>query len=323
MAALEPGEVAQFPFVDPPDRRHIKDGVDLLREWARWICRPAYALGRQLAQLPVDPRLGRMVLAAGTKVAWPSAVIASALSIQDPRERPADAQEAADTMHGRFAEPDSDYLSYLNLWRYLRDRQRELSGSQFRKLCRSEFLNYLRVREWQDLEAQLRQAAAGLGIGRGTGPAGTERIHTALLAGLLSHVGLYDSEKRGTSAPRRPVRHQSRFGAVRKSPHWVMAAELVETTRLWGRVVARIDPAWVEPWPGTWSSAATASRTGTARGGSWRMSGSRSTAFRSWPPAGSAMAGSTRCCPASCSSGTRWSRVTGRPTTRSSSGTWN
>jgi len=253
MAALELGEVAEFPFVDPPDRRHIKDGVDLLRELG--ALDPAgrlTVLGRQLAQLPIDPRLGRMVLAARDEGCVAEVlVIASALSIQDPRERPADAQEAADTMHGRFAEPDSDFLTYLNLWRYLRDRQRDLSGSQFRKLCRSEYLNYLRVREWQDLEAQLRQAAAGLGIGRSTGPAEPERIHTALLAGLLSHVGLYDRDKRDYLGAR-GARFAINPGSVlfRKSPHWVMAAELVETTRLWGRVVARIDPVWVEPLAG-------------------------------------------------------------------------
>jgi ATP-dependent helicase HrpA len=243
MAALELGEVAQFPFVDPPDRRHIKDGVDLLRELG--ALDPAgrlTGLGRQLAQL---------LAARGEGCVAEVLVIASALSIQDPRERPADAQEAADTMHGRFAEPESDFLSFLNLWRYLRDRQRELSGSQFRKLCRSEFLNYLRVREWQDLEAQLRQAAAGLGIGRGTSPAEPARIHTALLAGLLSHIGLYDSERREYLGAR-GARFAINPGSVlfRKSPPWVMAAELVETTRLWGRVVARIDPAWVEPLAG-------------------------------------------------------------------------
>ncbi|MCI0685964.1 MAG: ATP-dependent RNA helicase HrpA [Sporichthyaceae bacterium] len=253
MAALNLGEVADFPFVDPPDRRHIKDGIDLLRELGALDDAGGLTpLGRQLARLPIDPRLGRMVLAAKDQGCVAEVlVIAAALSIQDPRERPTDAQAAADAMHARFADPDSDFLSYRNLWTYLADKQRELSGSQFRKLCRTEYLHYLRIREWQDLEGQLRQAAAGLGIGRGAGSAEPDRIHTALLAGLLSHIGRYDSERRdflGARGARFAISPGSTL--FRQSPRWVMAAELVETTRLWGRVAARIDPAWIEPLAG-------------------------------------------------------------------------
>ncbi len=170
MAALDLGEVAGFPFIDPPDTRQVTDGVRLLTELG--AVRPEGKgaksltdIGRKLARLPVDPRLGRMIIEAGRNdCAREVLIIAAALSIQDPRERPADAREAADAQHARFAEPGSDFLSLLNLWDYLRDQQRELSGSAFRRMCRREYLHYLRVREWQDVYGQLRQAARELGI---------------------------------------------------------------------------------------------------------------------------------------------------------------
>src|SRR5262249_55414947 len=150
-------------------------------------------LGRRLAQLPIDPRLGRMLLEAEhTDCVREVLVITAALSIQDPRERPLDHQQAAADKHARFRDPDSDFVALLSLWRYLQERQQALSSNQFRKLCRSDFLNYLRVREWQDLESQLRQVARGLGISLNEEPAPPQRIHMALLAGLLSHVGLKD-----------------------------------------------------------------------------------------------------------------------------------
>src|SRR5712691_7177419 len=172
MADLDLGEVASFPFIDPPETRNITDGIRLLEELG--AVQPASAsktspnlteIGRQLARLPVDPRLGRMILHAGKLgCAREVLVITAALSIQDPKERPADAREAADAKHARFAEPGSDFLSLVNLWDYLRERQRELSGSAFRRMCRREYLHYLRVREWQDVYGQLRQAAKELGI---------------------------------------------------------------------------------------------------------------------------------------------------------------
>src|SRR5579859_1351160 len=170
--ALDLGEVADFPFVDPPDSRNIADGVRLLKELGA-IAPGAgptrlTGVGRKLARLPVDPRLGRMILAASEHgCAREVLIITAALSIQDPRERPADAREAADAMHARFAEPGSDFLAFLTLWDYLHERQRELSGSAFRKLCRREYLHFLRVREWQDLCGQLRQAAREVGAGTG------------------------------------------------------------------------------------------------------------------------------------------------------------
>ncbi|GAA3726118.1 ATP-dependent RNA helicase HrpA [Salinactinospora qingdaonensis] len=254
MAALGLGDVAAFPFVDGPDRRQIKDGVQLLRELGalnpdetdeRKRLPP---IGNKLAQLPVDPRLGRMVLEAETNGCVREVmIIAAALSIQDPRERPVEHQQAATEKHARFVEKDSDFLSYLNLWSYLQEQQRALSGNQFRKLCKSEFLNYLRVREWQDIYSQLKQVAKSLGITLNTATPDPRGIHTALLSGLLSHIGLKDPEKHeylGARGARFAIFPGSSL--FKKQPRWVMAAELVETSRLWGRIVARIEPEWAE-----------------------------------------------------------------------------
>ena len=288
MAALDLGDMADFPFIDPPDSRNIADGTRLLEELGafapgRGSTRKLTDVGRKLARLPVDPRLGRMILAAGQHGCVREVlIIAAALSIIDPRERPADAREAADAMHRRFAVPGSDFLAFLALWDYLRAKQAELSASAFRRMCRREYLHYLRVREWQDVYGQLRQAAADLGvvIGRdrrrprpaepaeGTEPADrfpaelADRVHMSLLAGLLSHIGMQDTRVQSTGAAQRgkrrgPAEFSGARGArfaifpdsvlARKPPSWVVAAELVETSRLWARVAARIDPAWAEP----------------------------------------------------------------------------
>lgn len=254
MAALGLGEITAFPFVEQPDRRNIKDGLALLRELgaldpAGTDDRPRLTpVGRKLSRLPIDPRLARMVLAAADEgCAREVMIIAAALSIRDPRERPLDKQQAADQMHARFAEPDSDFLAYLNLWRYLREQQRALSSSQFRRLCRTDFLNYLRVREWQDIYSQVRQAAGSVGISVASAQAEPARVHRALLAGLLSHLGFKDPDKQeyqGARGARFAISPGSSL--FKKSPRWVIAAELVETSRLWGRIVARIDPEWAE-----------------------------------------------------------------------------
>ena len=251
MTNLGLGDLAKFPFIDPPDRRNIADGVKLLEELGALDERKLTPMGRKLAQLPVDPRLARMVIEADQQeCAAEVMVVAAALSIQDPRERPADKQQQADEKHARFVDKESDFFSYLNLWRYLRDKQRELSGNQFRRLCRSEFLNYLRVREWQDIYAQLRQVARTLELSvvedREGLPDG-QRMHTALLAGLLSHIGLKDTDKReylGARGAKFAIFPGSAL--FKKQPRWVMSAELVETSRLWGRVNARIEPEWAE-----------------------------------------------------------------------------
>ena len=316
MAALDLGDMADFPFVEPPESRNIADGVRLLEELGAFS--PGHApgrgrtrlteTGRKLSRLPLDPRLGRMILEAGRHGCVREVLIITAgLSIIDPRERPADARQAADEMHARFAEPGSDFLAFLNLWDYLRERQSQLSTSAFRRLCRREYLHFLRVREWQDVYGQLRQAAADLGIQagrerRGTSPSpqrpgaqqkgagqrqgrvrpragraglaapevpapdaepGThfpaelaDRVHMSLLSGLLSHIGMQDTEAKARGK-RRPLTEfagarGARFAIfpdsslARKPPQWVVAAELVETSRLWARVTARIEPEWAE-----------------------------------------------------------------------------
>jgi ATP-dependent helicase HrpA len=205
-------------------------------------------VGRSLARLPVDPRLGRMVLEADRLGCVREVlVIASALSIQDPRERPQDKREQANEFHNRFKVDGSDLLSIVALWEYLRTQQRELSGNQFRRMCRKEFLNYLRVREWMDLFSQLRRIAGQLKIRPTTHESHPDHIHQAVLAGLLSHIGMRDRETREFIGAR-----QSRFvvapgsALTRRPPAWVMAAELVETNQLYARRVAKIDPAWAE-----------------------------------------------------------------------------
>jgi ATP-dependent helicase HrpA len=261
MTAAGLGDIAKFPFIDPPDSRNIKDGVQLLEELGaldQMEKDPRKRLtdtGRKLAQLPVDPRLARMVLEAGRNgCAREVMVIAAALSIQDPRERPSDKQAQADQQHARFRDPTSDFLSFLNLWRHVREQQRELSSSAFRRMCRSEFLNYLRIREWQDIYSQLRSVAKQLGISvqepadGADEAADPQHVHVSLLAGLLSHLGLKDTEKNeylGARSAKFAIFPGSAL--FKKPPRWIMSAELVETSRLWARVNARIEPEWVEP----------------------------------------------------------------------------
>ena len=336
--ASTPDDVARFPFVEPPDVRAIRDGVQLLTELGALTPDRAGQgshltdVGRSLALLPMDPRLARMIVEGGRRdVAREVMVIAAALSIQDPRERPVEQRPAADQSHARFADPTSDFLTYLNLWHYVRDQQRELTGSAFRRMCRAEHLNYLRLREWQDVVAQLKEMARPLGItvrppGKlvtaeqrphvtstkaatdaslrerrlsrtatepGASPAASDvaapdaspaetppelrlawdgdRIHQALLAGLLSHLGMQEVTEvrvgaqpaKGAAAragrPARAVARNEYLGArgarfaifpgsplSRRPPAWIMAGELVETSRLWARDVARIQPEWAE-----------------------------------------------------------------------------
>ncbi|OMG12367.1 DUF3418 domain-containing protein [Actinomyces naeslundii] len=307
MAALGLGAVEDFPFLDAPDSRQVRSGLQLLTEIgaiepagttsARFDEAPDRGrrgprlteIGRRLARLPIDPRLGRMLLEAGELgCVGEVMVIVAALSIQDVRERPADKQEASDALHRRFADPTSDFLTYLNLWRYLRTQSRELSGSAFRRMCRAEFLHYLRVREWQDVHTQLRQLARPLGLdaapvelptarsiraatealepgshaaqvanggvaaavvalGRSADTPDADAIHRSLLVGLLSNVGNWDERRREYAGAR-----GTRFtiwpgsGLRRKTYDWVMTAELVETSRLFARTVAKVDSRWIE-----------------------------------------------------------------------------
>jgi ATP-dependent RNA helicase HrpA len=261
MAAIGLGDVPRFPFIDPPDARNIADGLTLLAELNAFKDGRITGLGRKLARLPVDPRIGRMILEADRNGCTREVlIIAAALSIQDPRERPVDAQQAADDKHRRFADPDSDFVTYLNLWDYLAERQRELSSSAFRRMCRADFLNYLRVREWQDLQGQLQRLAGDLGVAVSSSSAERTGLHVSLLAGLLSQIGMKAEPARpAASIPGRRPRAEylgarnARFAIfpgsslTRKAPDWIVAAELVETSRLWARTVARIEPEWVEP----------------------------------------------------------------------------
>ncbi len=247
MAAAGLGDIEDFPFLDPPDRRQVRDGIALLEELGALRAGKLTKLGRRLADLPVDPRMARMILEADKLGCTTEAiVIAAALSIQDVRERPQDKAAQADQSHARFADESSDFMALLNLWRYLRDLQRELSSNQFRKRCLAEYLHHLRIREWQDLVEQLRQAAKGIGATFNRTPAEPHDIHVAVLSGLLSHIGLRDGrEYTGARGARFAIFPGSAL--ARRTPDWVMAAELVETSRLWGRTVARIDPQWIEP----------------------------------------------------------------------------
>jgi len=311
--ARTPADVARFPFVEPPDTRAVRDGVQLLTELGALAptkpTKPTKStkrrdgareggltrIGRDLAQLPMDPRLARMILEANRHgVVREVMIIAAALSVQDPRERPAEERTQADQAHARFTDPTSDFLSYLNLWEYLREQQRDLSSSAFRRMCRSEHINFLRVREWQDVVTQLREMAKPLGIrvnlpARGSSSGRTEtpptdppdhrrswpadNIHRSLLAGLLSQLGMQETSdvkasavahlkgearERAIKRMKRQARNEylgargARFAIFpgsplsKRPPAWIMAGELVETSRLWARDVARVQPEWAE-----------------------------------------------------------------------------
>ncbi|MFX0580902.1 ATP-dependent RNA helicase HrpA [Nocardia nepalensis] len=359
MTALGLGDIEKFPFVEAPDRRAIRDGIALLEELGA-LARPEAgadaaaaltltATGREMAQLPVDPRMARMLVEAHRNGCLADVlIIVAALSIQDVRERPADNQQAADAKHARFVVEGSDFLAYLRLWEYLTEQRKSLSSNQFRRMCREEFLHYLRIREWQDLHGQLRTITRGLGWSgegsdgdetssrrkrsggtalaaragdssggqrgadssgagtnrRGSGRGGRARdnaasrsqatqrgrgadtaeelesdgtpwdstaIHQALLAGMLSHIGVREAESREFLGAR-----NAKFmifpgsSLAKKPPRWVMAAELVETSRLWGRMAARVEPEWAERLAGdlvkrTYSEPHWSSKRGAAR----------------------------------------------------------
>ncbi|QKU55902.1 ATP-dependent RNA helicase HrpA [Vibrio cholerae] len=255
MTALGLGDIEAFPFVEAPDKRNIQDGVRLLEELGAindQIKDPKKRLtesGKQLARLPIDPRLARMVLEASKFGCLKEVmIIASALSIQDPRERPSDKQQSADDKHRRFNHEDSDFLTLVNLWHYISQQQKALTSNQFRRQCKLDYLNYLRVREWQDVYTQLHQSTREMGFKLNDEPGSYHAVHSAILVGLLSHIGMKDQEKNEYHGAR-----NARFnifpasGLFKKQPKWVMSAELVETSKLWARVVAKIEPDWIEP----------------------------------------------------------------------------
>ncbi|MEN5074826.1 ATP-dependent RNA helicase HrpA, partial [Isoptericola cucumis] len=301
-----PDDVARFPFVEPPDTRAVRDGVQLLSELGALETRDGATrlteVGRTLAQLPMDPRLARMIIEGAKQgVAREVAIIAAVLSIQDPRERPAETRAHADQLHARFTDPRSDFLTYLNLWEYVRGQQHEMGSSAFRRMCKAEHLNFSRIREWQDVVAQLREMSKPLGIDMSFKPrtrtVSAERadvdpetaevdhrlawdgdtIHRALLAGLLSQIGMQDTgeikassvahlrgEARARALRQAAKRARNEYLGARgarfaifpgsplskKPPEWIMAGELVETSRLWARDVARIQPEWAEELAG-------------------------------------------------------------------------
>ncbi|MCG6279535.1 ATP-dependent RNA helicase HrpA [Vibrio vulnificus] len=255
MTALGLGDIEAFPFVEAPDKRNILDGVRLLEELgainsnAKDPKKRLAAVGKQLARLPIDPRLARMVLEAPRFGCLKEVmIIAAALSIQDPRERPSDKQQSADDKHRRFYHEDSDFLTFVNLWNHIQKQQKALSGNQFRRQCKDDYLNYLRVREWQDVYFQIHQSMREMEFKLNSEPGSYDAVHSAILTGLLSHIGMKDQEKNEYHGARNARFHIfPGSGLFKKQPKWVMSAELVETSKLWGRIIAKIQPEWIEP----------------------------------------------------------------------------
>jgi ATP-dependent helicase HrpA len=255
MLAIGLGDIGAFPFIQPPDQRHIRDGFLLLEELQAVQSQQGKLvlteLGRKLAQLPVDPRLARMIVEAQRLGCLHEVmVIAAGLSIQDPRERPLDKKQASDEAHRRFSDKDSDFVAWVKLWDHLKAQQKLHSASQFRKQCKSEFLAYLRIREWQDLYAQLRQAVHDLKWRLNDAPANYEALHQAILSGLLSQIGFKDANNEYLGARQRKFFVFPGSPLAKKGPKWIMAAELTETSRLFARTCARIEPEWLEPLAG-------------------------------------------------------------------------
>jgi len=256
MLALKLGKIDEFPFVEPPEQRNITDGFRLLEEIGA-INKGTFStqnnmgltpIGRQVSRLPVDPRYARMIVtAAEFDCVQEVLIIAAALSIQDPRERPHEKRQAADEKHSDYQHKESDFMSFFQLWQTFRQQQQALSSSQLRKWCKGQFLNYLRMREWQDIVSQLKRSIAELGFGINTQPAEYDSIHKAIASGLLSHIGFKDKDREYLGA------RNSRFmifpgsGLAKSNPKWTMAAELVETSKLFARIAAKVQPEWLEP----------------------------------------------------------------------------
>ena len=249
MATLGLGEVERFPFVEAPDRRQINDGYRLLQELGGMDSgRRITPLGRQLARLPVDPRIGRMILAAGKEGSLQEVlIIAAALTIQDPRERPLEARQQADEAHRRFHDEQSDFLSFLNLWRHYEEQRRHLSQNKLRRYCRDHFLSFVRMREWYEVHSQLLTSAREMGLRPNQQPADYDAVHRALLAGLLGNIAVKTDESLYQGARNIRLSIFPGSGLFKKRPKWIVAAQLIETTRLYAHTVASIDPAWVEP----------------------------------------------------------------------------
>jgi len=261
MLQLRMGDVRKFPFVDRPENRLVNDGFKLLEELQAVNKKgQVTALGRQIHSFPVDPRLSRIILeAAKRQCVREVLIIVSGLSLQDPRERPAEKRQAADEKHRRFWDEDSDFIAYIKLWDYLEEQRQALTQNQFRKLCGKEFINYMRTREWRDLHHQLRLAIKSLNIQENKQPADYEAIHRALLAGMLSNIGNRNEDSKSTQKndKERGKKHTEYLGSrnrkfqifpgssqFKKKPQWLMAAEFIETSQLFSHTVAKIDPSW-------------------------------------------------------------------------------
>lgn len=247
MLKLRIGDIREFPFIDRPDQRLINDGYRLLEELQAVDKKGNLTrLGHQLAVIPLDPRLARMLIAAKELGCMRELlIICSALSVQDPRERPADKQQAADEKHHRFRDDHSDFLAYINLWNYFEQQRQDLTQNQFRKQCKKDFLSYLRLREWRDIHYQLRLACLDAGEKENTEPAAYETVHQALLSGLLGNIGFRSEEKEYSGARNRRFAIFPGSSQFKKAPKWLMSAQLLETSKLYAHTVAKIDPQWV------------------------------------------------------------------------------
>lgn len=249
MLSLKLGDIQSFPFVDSPDNRFIKDGYNLLKELGAVDDQDRITeVGRQLAKLPVDPRVGRMLIEANQKGALSEVlIIAAALSVQDPRERPADRQQAADQKHAEYRHEDSDFMTLVNLWHRYEEERQTLSNNQLRQFCKKQFLAFMRMREWRDVHYQLRLQCKELNFKENAEPASYMAVHQSLLTGLLSHIGQKDDEGDYKGARNRRFLLFPGSGIYKKKPKWVVSAELVETTKLYARTNAKIETEWVEP----------------------------------------------------------------------------
>jgi len=248
MKSLGFGDIDQFPFVDRPDSRMIKDGQQTLYELgAMDEFGKLTKTGKQLSRLPIDPRIGRMILAANEGCCLTEVlIIAAVLSTQDPRERPLEAQQKADAKHASYKDERSDFLSFLKLWETYHDNKKHLSTNKLKKFCKSEFISYMRMRDWRDVHMQLTMQATQMGLKLNDSPADYANIHRALLTGLLSHVGLKQEGREFLGARNKKFQIFPGSALFKKSPKWLMAGEIVETAKIYARVVAKIEPEWLE-----------------------------------------------------------------------------
>ncbi|MED5441608.1 MAG: ATP-dependent RNA helicase HrpA, partial [Pseudomonadota bacterium] len=248
MLNLRLGDIRKFPFVDAPDDRFVKDGYTLLSELgAVDNAKKITSTGRTMARLPVDPRIGRMLIAAGRRnCATEMMVVAAALTVADPRERPQEKQQAAAEKHRQWADDDSDFATLINLWNGFETQRQELSQSQLRKWCKKNYLSYMRMREWRDIHRQLHLMLRDMDISTNSEPASYDALHKAILSGMLSHIGFRAEQKEYIGARNRRFVMAPGSAGYKKPPKWLVAAELVETSKLFARMVARVEPEWIE-----------------------------------------------------------------------------